>query len=110
MTPAEEEARAALLKSLADELNETAAETDKLMGEVSPEAKPALQRMTESAREGQKKIEAERRGANCGRKSNAAGAVHTVRVRGPRPPGPARRVRPHCRPRHRSSSSRTTAS
>lgn len=61
MVPAERAAREALLKSLAEKLNENAAETDKLLNEVPPEAKPALQRMTESAREGQKKLQEEQR-------------------------------------------------
>lgn len=61
MVPAERAARDALLKSLVDKLNENAAEMDKLLGEVPPEAKPALQRMTESAREGQKKLQEEQK-------------------------------------------------
>ena len=59
MTPAERTAREALLKSLADKLDETATESEKLSNEVSPEIKRALQRMTESAREGQKKLQEE---------------------------------------------------
>ncbi len=61
MVPAERTAREALLESLAKKLNENAAETDKLLSEVPPEAKAALQRMTESAREGQKKLQEEQK-------------------------------------------------
>jgi len=53
MTPAEREAQ---FKSLAEKLGETAAETDKLVGEVPPEAKPALQKIADSARDGQQKL------------------------------------------------------
>ena len=43
-------------KALADKLGETAAETDKLLGAVPPDAKPALQKIADSARDGQKKL------------------------------------------------------
>ena len=56
-TPAEEQARASALNALARQLNDTAAETDKLLGSVPPESKPALQKIVETARHGQKKIE-----------------------------------------------------
>ena len=56
-TPAEEQARAAALNALTQQLNDTAAETDKLLGSVPPESKPALQKIVETARDGQKKIE-----------------------------------------------------
>lgn len=48
--------RQAEFKALADRLGETASETDKMLGEVPPEAKPALQKIADSARDGQKKL------------------------------------------------------
>jgi hypothetical protein len=57
LTPAEEQARTAALNALASHLNDTAAETDKLLGSVPPESKPALQKIVDTARHGQKKIE-----------------------------------------------------
>jgi hypothetical protein len=45
-----------LCSSLARKLGDMAAEADKLAGEVPPEAKPALQKIAASAREGQKKF------------------------------------------------------
>ena len=56
-TPAEEQARSAALTALTSQLGKTAAETHKLLGSVPPDAKPALQKIVETAREGQKKIE-----------------------------------------------------
>jgi hypothetical protein len=56
-TPAEEQARTAALNALAKQLNDTAAETDRLLGSVPPESKPALQKIVDTARHGQKKIE-----------------------------------------------------
>jgi hypothetical protein len=56
-TPAEEQARLKALGALNRQLGDTAVETDKLLASVPPEAKPALQKIVESAREGQKKIE-----------------------------------------------------
>jgi hypothetical protein len=56
-TPAEEQVRAAALNALASQLNDTAAETDKLLASVPPESKPALQKIVDTARHGQKKIE-----------------------------------------------------
>ena len=56
-TPGEEQARSAALTALTSQLGKTAAETDKLLSSVPPDAKPALQKIVETAREGQKKIE-----------------------------------------------------
>jgi len=56
-TPAEEEARRASLKALTKQLSEMAAETDQLLASVPPDAKPALQKIVETARDGQKRIE-----------------------------------------------------
>jgi hypothetical protein len=53
--PPEEEQK--LRQELAAKLGETAAEVDKLLGEVPPEAKPALQRIADSARDGQKQLQ-----------------------------------------------------
>jgi hypothetical protein len=55
--PAEEQARNAALTALTSQLGITAAETDKLLGSVPPESKPALQKIADTAREGQKRIE-----------------------------------------------------
>lgn len=55
-TPAEEQARSAALGALSRQLGETAAETDQLLGSVPPESKPALQKIADTARDGQKKI------------------------------------------------------
>jgi hypothetical protein len=57
VTPAEDRARSEALNALTRQLGETAAETDKLLGSVPPEAKPALQKIADAARDGQKKIE-----------------------------------------------------
>jgi hypothetical protein len=43
-------------QALAEKLAETASETDKLLAAVPPDAKPALQKIVESARDGQKKL------------------------------------------------------
>jgi hypothetical protein len=43
-------------QALAEKLAETAAETDKLLATVPPDAKPALQKIADSARDGQKKL------------------------------------------------------
>ena len=56
-TPAEEQARTAALNALAKQLSNTAAETDNLLRSVPPESKPALQKIVDTARHGQKKIE-----------------------------------------------------
>jgi hypothetical protein len=42
--------------ALAAKLGTTATETEKMLNEVSPEAKPALQRIVDTARDGQKKL------------------------------------------------------
>jgi hypothetical protein len=55
--PAEEQARNAALTALTSQLGITAAETDKLLGSVPPESKPALQKIADTARDGQKRIE-----------------------------------------------------
>src|SRR5262245_16232197 len=46
-----------LYSSLGKKLGDVAAEIDKMSGEVPPEAKPALQKIASSAREGQKKFQ-----------------------------------------------------
>jgi hypothetical protein len=56
-TPAEEQARIAALNALTKQLGDTAAETDTLLASVPPDAKPALQKIVETARDGQKKVE-----------------------------------------------------
>jgi hypothetical protein len=56
LTPSEATARGETLGSLSKQLGETADETDKLLGAVPPQAKPALQKIADSAREGQKKL------------------------------------------------------
>jgi hypothetical protein len=56
-TPAEEEARRATLNALTKQLSETATETDQLLASVPPDAKPVLQKIVETARDGQKRIE-----------------------------------------------------
>jgi hypothetical protein len=45
-----------LREELAKKLGETAAEMDQLLGEVPSDAKPALQRIADSARDGQKQL------------------------------------------------------
>jgi hypothetical protein len=54
--------RQAQFKALADKLGDTAADADKMMGDVPPDAKPALQKIADSAREGQKKLMALKKG------------------------------------------------
>jgi hypothetical protein len=54
MTPDE---KRKLLGGLAARLGDTAAEAEKLIGEVPPEAQPHLRRIAETAREGQKKLQ-----------------------------------------------------
>jgi hypothetical protein len=61
LTPADARARGEVLNALTKQLGDTAAETDKLLGTVPPEAKPALQKIADAARDGQKKIEAQRK-------------------------------------------------
>ena len=56
LTPSEARARGETLGTLSRQLGETADETDKLLGAVPPEAKPALQKIADSARDGQKKL------------------------------------------------------
>ena len=53
MPPAERQAQ---FKALAERLGETAAETDQLLGGVPPDAKPALQKIVDAARDGQKRL------------------------------------------------------
>ena len=55
--PAEEQARSAAFAALMSQLGNTAAETDKLLGSVPPESKPALLKILETARDGQKKVQ-----------------------------------------------------
>jgi hypothetical protein len=57
VTPAEAKARADMLNVLTKQLGDTAEETDKLLGSVPPDAKPALQKIAEAARTGQRTIE-----------------------------------------------------
>jgi hypothetical protein len=52
----DEKQKQELCSSLAKKLGDMAAEADRLAGEVPPEAKPALQKIASSAREGQKKF------------------------------------------------------
>ena len=54
MPPAERQAQ---FKALAERLGETAAETDQLLGAVPPDAKPALQKIVDAARDGQKRLQ-----------------------------------------------------
>jgi hypothetical protein len=56
LTPAEATARGETLGTLSKQLGDTADETDKLLGAVPPQAKPALQKIADSARDGQKKL------------------------------------------------------
>jgi hypothetical protein len=49
-------------ESLAGKLGETATEAEKLIGEVPPEAKPAIQKIVDSARAGEKKLRVLARG------------------------------------------------
>jgi len=57
LPPAEAKSRAETFNTLTKQLGDTAAETDKLLGSVPPEAKPALQKIVDAARDGQKTIE-----------------------------------------------------
>ena len=57
LTPADAKARAETLDAVTKRLGATAAETDKLLNSVPPEAKPALQKIADAARDGQKTIE-----------------------------------------------------
>lgn len=53
LPPAERQAE---FQALADRLGETAAETDRMLGSVPPESKPALQKIADTARAGQKSL------------------------------------------------------
>ena len=72
-------------KALADRLGETAAETDKLLGAVPPDAKPALQKIADAARDGQKKLKSTITTELVGkeRTEDAADDADSDRVRGP---------------------------
>lgn len=55
--PAAVKQKQELCSALARQLGDMAAEAEKMTGEVPPEAKPALQKIADSAREGQKKFQ-----------------------------------------------------
>jgi hypothetical protein len=57
LQPSEKNERAETLAALARRLEETAAETDRLLGSVPPDSKPALQKIATAARDGQKRIQ-----------------------------------------------------
>lgn len=57
LPPAEAKSRAETFNALTKQLGDAANETDKLLGSVPPEAKPALQKIVNAARDGQKTLE-----------------------------------------------------
>jgi len=57
LPPAEAKSRAETFNALTKQLGDAANETDKLLGSVPPESKPALRKIVAAARDGQKTIE-----------------------------------------------------